>query len=51
MLHSLELVEQVNPPRRYKRGDTVEFSAPARLRRLQSLEVLSQPESADNFVL
>lgn len=35
----------------YKRGDTVEFEAPLRLRRLQILEILYQPESAGEYNL
>lgn len=35
----------------YKRGDTVEFAAPARLRRLQILEILYQPESSGDYDL
>jgi regulator of nucleoside diphosphate kinase len=35
----------------YKRGDTVTFEAPARLRRLQILEILFQPESSGNYDL
>lgn len=35
----------------YKRGDTVEFEAPARLRRLEIREILYQPESAGDFNL
>lgn len=35
----------------YKRGDTVEFQAPSRLRRLEILEILYQPESAGDYNL
>ena len=35
----------------YKRGDTVEFQAPARLRRLKVLDVLYQPESSGDYNL
>ena len=35
----------------YRRGDTVEFEAPSRLRRLQILEILYQPESAGDYNL
>jgi regulator of nucleoside diphosphate kinase len=35
----------------YKQGDTVEFEAPARLRRLQVLEILYQPESSGDYDL
>jgi regulator of nucleoside diphosphate kinase len=35
----------------YKRGDTVTFKAPARLRRLQILEIIYQPESSGNYDL
>ena len=35
----------------YKRGDTVEFQAPARLRRLKVLDVLYQPESNGDYNL
>lgn len=35
----------------YKRGDTVEFEAPARLRRLRIEEILYQPESAGDYNL
>lgn len=35
----------------YMRGDTVEFEAPARLRRLKIEEILYQPESAGDFNL
>ena len=35
----------------YKRGDTVEVDAPARLRRLLISEILYQPESAGNYDL
>jgi len=35
----------------YNRGATVEFQAPGRLRRLQILEILYQPESAGHFDL
>lgn len=35
----------------YKRGDTVEFEAPTRLRRLQILEILYQPESSGDYDL
>lgn len=34
-----------------KRGDTVEFQAPSRLRRLKVLEVLYQPESKGDYDL
>ena len=35
----------------YKRGSTVEFAAPSRLRRLKIEEILYQPESAGDFNL
>jgi regulator of nucleoside diphosphate kinase len=35
----------------YKRGDTVAFEAPSRLRRLEILEILYQPESAGDYNL
>jgi regulator of nucleoside diphosphate kinase len=35
----------------YKRGDTVEFSAPARVRRLKIEKILYQPESAGDYDL
>ena len=35
----------------YRRGDTIEFEAPSRLRRLQILEILYQPESAGDYNL
>ena len=35
----------------YKRGDTVEFEAPSRLRRLEIREILYQPESVGDFNL
>ena len=35
----------------YRRGATVEFEAPGRVRRLQILEILYQPESAGDFDL
>jgi len=35
----------------YKRGDTVEFEAPARSRRLKILDVLYQPESTGDYSL
>jgi regulator of nucleoside diphosphate kinase len=35
----------------YRLGDTVEFQAPARLRRLRVLEILYQPESAGDYNL
>jgi regulator of nucleoside diphosphate kinase len=35
----------------YKCGDTVEFEAPARLRRLKIEEILYQPESAGDYNL
>ena len=35
----------------YRRGDTVEFEAPARLRRLKIEEILYQPESAGDLNL
>lgn len=35
----------------YKRGDTVEFQAPSRLRRLKIEEVLYQPEAAGDYNL
>ena len=35
----------------YQLGDTVEFQAPARRRRLQVLEILYQPESAGDYNL
>lgn len=35
----------------YKRGDTVEFKAPGRLRRLRIEEILYQPESAGDYNL
>lgn len=35
----------------YKRGDTVEFQAPTRLRRLNVEEILYQPESAGDYNL
>jgi regulator of nucleoside diphosphate kinase len=35
----------------YRRGATVEFVAPGRVRRLQILEILYQPESAGDFDL
>jgi regulator of nucleoside diphosphate kinase len=35
----------------YKRGNTVEFEAPSRLRRLEILEILYQPESAGDYNL
>jgi len=35
----------------YRRGDTVEFDAPSRLRRLEILEILYQPESAGEYNL
>lgn len=35
----------------YRVGDTVEFQAPTRLRRLKVLEILYQPESAGDFNL
>jgi regulator of nucleoside diphosphate kinase len=35
----------------YRRGDTVEFQAPARLRRLEIEEILYQPESAGDYSL
>jgi regulator of nucleoside diphosphate kinase len=35
----------------YRRGDTVEFQAPARLRRLKIEEILYQPESAGDYNL
>lgn len=35
----------------YRRGDTVEFEAPSRLRRLRILEILYQPESAGDYNL
>ena len=35
----------------YARGDTVTFEAPARLRRLQILEILYQPESSGDYDL
>jgi regulator of nucleoside diphosphate kinase len=34
-----------------KRGDKVEFEAPSRLRRLEILEILYQPESAGDYNL
>lgn len=33
----------------YRRGTTVEFQAPGRVRRLQILEILYQPESAGDY--
>jgi regulator of nucleoside diphosphate kinase len=33
----------------YKRGDTVEFKAPSRMRRLHIKEILYQPESVGAF--
>lgn len=35
----------------YRLGDTVEFEAPSRLRRLKVLEILYQPESAGDYNL
>ena len=35
----------------YKRGDTVEFEAPSRVRRLEILDILYQPESAGDYNL
>ena len=35
----------------YRRGDTVEFQAPARLRRLKIEEILYQPESVGDYNL
>jgi regulator of nucleoside diphosphate kinase len=35
----------------YRLGDTVEFEAPARLRRLKVLEILYQPEAAGDYNL
>lgn len=35
----------------YRLGDTVEFEGPSRLRRLQILEILYQPESSGDFDL
>jgi regulator of nucleoside diphosphate kinase len=35
----------------YKRGDTVEFEAPSRLRRLLILDILYQPESVGDYNL
>jgi regulator of nucleoside diphosphate kinase len=35
----------------YRRGDTVEFQAPSRLRRLKIEEILYQPESAGDYNL
>lgn len=35
----------------YKRGDTVEFQAPLRLRRLKIEEILYQPEAAGDYNL
>ena len=35
----------------YRRGDTIEFQAPARLRRLKIEEILYQPESAGDYSL
>lgn len=35
----------------YKRGDTVEFQAPSRLRKLRIEEILYQPESAGDYDL
>ena len=35
----------------YKRGDTVEFQAPSRLRRLKVLDLLYQPESTGDYTL
>jgi regulator of nucleoside diphosphate kinase len=35
----------------YKRGDTIEFQAPSRLRRLEIEEIIYQPESAGDYNL
>ena len=35
----------------YRRGDAVEFQAPARMRRLKIEEILYQPESAGDYSL
>lgn len=35
----------------YKRGDTIEFQAPSRMRRLKIEEILYQPESAGEYDL
>ena len=35
----------------YREGDTIEFQAPARLRRLKVIDVLYQPESTGNYDL
>jgi len=35
----------------YRLGDTVEFQAPSRLRRLQILEILYQPETSGDYDL
>ena len=35
----------------YRRGDTVEFQAPARVRRLKIEEILYQPESSGDYSL
>lgn len=35
----------------YKRGDKIEFEAPSRLRELEILEILYQPESAGDYNL
>lgn len=35
----------------FRRGDTVEFEAPSRRRRLEILEILYQPESAGDYNL
>lgn len=35
----------------YKRGDTVEFQAPSRLRRLKIRKIIYQPESAGDYDL
>lgn len=35
----------------YKRGDTVEFEAPSRLRRLLIMDILYQPESVGDYNL
>ena len=35
----------------YRRGDTIEFQAPGRMRKLQVVEILYQPESAGHYDL
>ena len=35
----------------YRRGDTVEFQAPARVRKLKIVEILYQPESSGDYNL